>query len=155
MCNWRERFVPTAGAAASTVSQKIGRIERASAQVCLTPNRGRGCGRAPRTAVVMVMTTVLKRIGSRRTCETIWILQENESRVERLSHGVFICLLLIGLHVVSDRFPRRYETAVDDLVCTSVNLRRHGQAIGIIPVTAWMLLPSRGQSVYLQVGTLK
>jgi hypothetical protein len=27
MCNWRERFIPTAGAAASTVSQKIGRIE--------------------------------------------------------------------------------------------------------------------------------
>ncbi len=69
----------------------------------------------------MVKTTVLYRIGSRRTCETIWIPPENGIRVEILSHGVFIWLLLIGLYVVtvevqnlgvlqSDHFPHRYET---------------------------------------------
>jgi len=33
MCTRRERFAPTSGAAASTASQKIGRIERASARL--------------------------------------------------------------------------------------------------------------------------
>ena len=58
---------------------------------------------------------------------------ENGSRVETHSHGVFIWLLLIGLHVVtvevqnlgvlrSDDFSIGMRQAVDDLVYTSVNL---------------------------------
>ena len=123
MCTRRERFDPTVGAAASTVSQKIGRIERGSPRVCLTPNRGRGCGRGSADGC---------GDGDDDSSIEDWISAyprdpldtagEWESCRDTLSWSLRLHLASsIGLHVVtveiqnlgvlqSGHFPNRYET---------------------------------------------